>query len=592
MSGDRTCDRMRFPASLRRHGMRRHMGGAALVELVVIGVPIIMFLTLGMVQLILIGHARVTLNYASLLAARQGAVHHAKVKPMRNGLAAGLAPMFGSQAAADLNRTGGAEPVTYALPSGDGYRALTAPQGEDWWHPANPIRQQARSVASQTPGGDSDAAENVTKKSVDLAYQDIKDFAHIAILNPTVEAFEDFARPIRLYDGEAGIPNAGLYRMSGASTRKITVRVCTPVATPTVKDPQAPLQIEVPSKDELKSALLGGVASDAWGGGQFDDGADVSHISVSEAFRERISNMIDQANLDNPLSAIALYNKIKEQADAFVQKYKGKIPYWQIGQVQSVAASADILATATSGAARPSEADLREAVGPTGTPGGHYLDLGSSGMQDAWDVWTCGDAGNNQSGLRCEGGDSTSDSLWGAISDAYESPTDEINYTDLANKIEKISGKFDANHGADGGGGLSVEQEGFVEHVTSLFDILGKPRDLGPYRNEEVCSMKTIGASAQPAVGAASGVNIQDANLLKIQVLYGYKLVVPFVGPVLVDLMRLAGYDPSHGLAPDVVQRIYDNDRIPLTATAIVRMQTPAYKNAAMLSRGSSFFID
>lgn len=591
MSGDRTHDRMRFPASLGRQGMRRHMGGAALVELVVIGVPIIMFLTLGMVQLIMIGHARVTLNYATLLAARQGAVHHAKVEPMQEGLAAGLAPMFGSQAAADLNRTGGAEPVTYALPSGDGYRALAAPQGKDWWHPANPIRKQARSVASQTPEGNSGAAENITKKAEALAYQDIKDFAHIAILNPTVEAFHDFARPLRMYDGEVGIPNAGLYRMSGASTRKITVRVCKPVATPTVNDLQAPLRVKVPSKEELKSALLGGVASDAWGGGQFDAGTDVSHISVSAAFRERIANMIDKANLDSPMSAIALYNKIKAQADAFVQKYKGKIPDWQIGQVQSVAASAEILAQATSGAARPSEADLREAVGPTGTPGGHYLDLGSDAVRDAWDVWTCGDAGNNQTGLRCEGGESTQDSLWGAISGAYESPTDEINYTELANKIEKISSKFAATHGT-GGGGLSVEQEGFVEHVTSLFDILGEPRDLGPYRNKKVCSMETIDASAQPAVGAASGVNIQDANLLKIQVLYGYKLIVPFVGPVLVDLMQLAGYDPSHGLAPEVVQRIYDNNRMPLTATAVVRMQSPAYKNAAMLSRGSSFFIN
>lgn len=593
MNTDRTHDRTHFPESLRRSSAYRRMRGGALVELVVIGVPIIMFLTLGMVQLILIGHARATLNYAALLAARQGAVHHARITPMQNGLAAGLAPMFGAQAATDLQRTGGAdgvEPVTYALPEGKGYRTFTAPQGERWRHPANPIRSEARSVASQAPAKGSEAASHVTEKAVELATQDLKDYARITILNPTTEAFEDFARPLRLYDGHKGIPNAGLYRMSGASTHTISARVCKPVATPTVNDLEAPLRIKVPSKDELKSALLDGVATADWGGAGF--GSDITQDSAIVTFRKQISDMIDQADLDSPASAIELYDAVNAKAHAFVEKHGGKLPEWQIGQVRSVMASADILARATAGSARPSEADIRAAIGPTGMSGGHYLDMGGNGLQDDWDTWTCGTGDHNQASRGCVHDNASPDTLWGSVAQAFKYPPDKINYTKLANKIAKLTGKFKAHYGSKGNGELTLEQNSFAQHVDSLFGILGKSRDLGAYRNQQLCSIKTFTASTRPEAGAASDVNIQDANLLKIHVLYGYKLIVPFVGEMIVDLMDIAGYEPAGGLAHKLVQDIYDNGRIPLTATAIVRMQTPAYENEDMLSRTSSFFVD
>ncbi|HET8789601.1 MAG TPA: TadE family protein, partial [Modicisalibacter sp.] len=186
------------------------MNGSSMVELVAIGIPLIMFLTLGMFQLILIGHARVTVNYAALMAAREGALHNADIEALERGLAEGLAPMYGAAAGNRNDLSSGGELLTYALPQGGGYRALSAPQGAAWWNPANPIRAQAQAVAT-----DYSQAEGLADAAMEVAMDDIENFAAITILNPTRAAFTDFARKLRQADNAVGIPNIGLYRMTG-----------------------------------------------------------------------------------------------------------------------------------------------------------------------------------------------------------------------------------------------------------------------------------------------------------------------------------------------------------------------------------------
>ncbi|MET0547759.1 MAG: TadE/TadG family type IV pilus assembly protein [Xanthomonas sp.] len=65
-----------------------------------------------------------------------------------------------------------------------------------------------------------------------------------------------------------------------------------------------------------------------------------------------------------------------------------------------------------------------------------------------------------------------------------------------------------------------------------------------------------------------AGVNVQDANILKIRVVYHYPLIVPFVDRVLRDRS-----EPVQGGR---------HFRIPLEAHAIVRMQTPIDESAPL----------
>lgn len=74
------------------------------------------------------------------------------------------------------------------------------------------------------------------------------------------------------------------------------------------------------------------------------------------------------------------------------------------------------------------------------------------------------------------------------------------------------------------------------------------------------------------AVGS-SGVNVQDANILKIKVVYDAPLVVPFVGWVLGGKSQYLkpGTFESSTLQPLT-------NRLPIESYAIVRMQSPIYK--------------
>jgi len=71
------------------------------------------------------------------------------------------------------------------------------------------------------------------------------------------------------------------------------------------------------------------------------------------------------------------------------------------------------------------------------------------------------------------------------------------------------------------------------------------------------------------AKGGQSRINIQDANLLKIKVIFGYHLFVPFANTVIITLGRAAD-------STGAFSAFYNAQRFPLTAYATARMQTPA----------------
>jgi Flp pilus assembly protein TadG len=87
--------------------------------------------------------------------------------------------------------------------------------------------------------------------------------------------------------------------------------------------------------------------------------------------------------------------------------------------------------------------------------------------------------------------------------------------------------------------------------------------------------------------GGNSGLTIQDANLLKIRVMYGYRMRMPFVGGLISTGTSWANWilQTNDGSANDfrgLRARMLRNDRMPIVASATVRMQSPARENPIM----------
>jgi TadE-like protein len=74
------------------------------------------------------------------------------------------------------------------------------------------------------------------------------------------------------------------------------------------------------------------------------------------------------------------------------------------------------------------------------------------------------------------------------------------------------------------------------------------------------------------ANGASSRQTIQEANLLKIRVDYCYPLIFPVIDAALISLLRLGDTSLFH-------QVCYADNRVPISAWALVHMQSPARRS-------------
>ena len=72
------------------------------------------------------------------------------------------------------------------------------------------------------------------------------------------------------------------------------------------------------------------------------------------------------------------------------------------------------------------------------------------------------------------------------------------------------------------------------------------------------------------SAGGASGISIQDANILRIRVTYGYPIRVPFMQGVIQTAMCSVEASPDCG-------QYYSQGRMPIVVYATVHMQTPAF---------------
>lgn len=93
-NGYRHCLRTRCQLLRRPLTQRQRQHGAVLVEFALTG-SILFLLFLSILQIGLIFHAKLVLNYAVFEAARRGAVNHARVDIMRSELGIRLAPLHG-----------------------------------------------------------------------------------------------------------------------------------------------------------------------------------------------------------------------------------------------------------------------------------------------------------------------------------------------------------------------------------------------------------------------------------------------------------------------------------------------------------------
>lgn len=75
------------------------------------------------------------------------------------------------------------------------------------------------------------------------------------------------------------------------------------------------------------------------------------------------------------------------------------------------------------------------------------------------------------------------------------------------------------------------------------------------------------------AIGATSGISLRDANLLKIRVTHGMDLKVPVAGPLLAS--ALSRFDVAN-------RHYYAQGKFPLTAHAVVRMQSEAWEQEVL----------
>ncbi|MCU7920592.1 MAG: pilus assembly protein, partial [Candidatus Thiodiazotropha sp. (ex Epidulcina cf. delphinae)] len=121
---------------------------------------------------------------------------------------------------------------------------------------------------------------------------------------------------------------------------------------------------------------------------------------------------------------------------------------------------------------------------------------------------------------------------------------------------------------------LDVRNKGFtkieiINPTIEAFDDFG--RDLYDPQTDEVRFGIPNGHLRwrSRSIGS-SGVNIQDANLLKIKVTYGYKLRVPLMDRLIPALM--SRIDPQNFI-------FYTVGRIPITSVATVRMQSAAWRD-------------
>ncbi len=80
-------------------------------------------------------------------------------------------------------------------------------------------------------------------------------------------------------------------------------------------------------------------------------------------------------------------------------------------------------------------------------------------------------------------------------------------------------------------------------------------------------------------IGVHSGLNLHDANLLKIKVTHGFQMKIPFVGRAFSEVLKLVDHENAH---------YYQRNQLPIYSVATVRMQNEAWESDVNVSTTSA----
>ena len=92
-------------------------------------------------------------------------------------------------------------------------------------------------------------------------------------------------------------------------------------------------------------------------------------------------------------------------------------------------------------------------------------------------------------------------------------------------------------------------------------------------------ALPNSGLEQRSAAVGSSGVNVQDANLLKVYAVYGAPMIVPLVGPLISEALSASGdFEPFE-------RQLLARNRLPIIASATVHMQSRLIGNDFVVSR-------
>ncbi len=120
---------------------------------------------------------------------------------------------------------------------------------------------------------------------------------------------------------------------------------------------------------------------------------------------------------------------------------------------------------------------------------------------------------------------------------------------------------------------LNPTRESFEDFATEVDGVRELPNDRLHARGTQI--------------GPRGGINIQDANLLRVEITYGYELKVPLVNGFLARLSLLSAWN-----ADSFDQQLLRRNRLPITSTATVRMHSPVRFSERMVARADLPEVD
>jgi hypothetical protein len=425
-----------------------------------------------------------------------------------------------------------------------------------------------------------------------------------------MEAFYDFGEDA---NGILELPNKGIWRRTGDIKNSSTsnIQVCTPVAEPYYEDPSTAPSFDEPSGETVRTIVKTFTwdanllkqeddtdcnSPTALGCGFFggDSMRDRYINEVSGRYGESLGNDIDgiiNRYINAEIDSSNMYRLIRERAERmkadFAAAGRQSVRYcktrspgicwkWErytpptkdwgpMSRVDELIEVARMLENGTGGT--PPVGSLSLASFETAIGDYRERNRKNGKASSAWD---------NFVGTSLE-------PLW---KQWIEDPPVPL-YKNFMEEASEAAQAFQSTSG------LTESQKRYLAYLQTVNNGVYKPNIA--YVQSQNCTTKQVQGYVAPSIGTSSDLNIQDANLLRIFVLYGHKPFFDLPDSVYnimgwTGRLTPTGRDAVPSSLQDEYTAIVRAGRIPLMATAMVRMQSELRESSLIVSRSDSFF--